>query len=117
MPYIMPEHVARTDPFKAVTETIGSGPYVFNKDEFVPGSSASFRRNAAYVSRQEPPDWSSGGKMAHFDRIEWNAISDFATAAAALRVGEVDWYTRSLTESGRSVWSRNGVSVTTESRS
>jgi hypothetical protein len=27
------------------------------------------------------------------------------------------WYTRSLTESGCSVWSRNGISVTTESRS
>jgi peptide/nickel transport system substrate-binding protein len=92
MPYIMPEHVAKTDPFKAVTETIGSGPYVFNKDEFVPGSFASFKRNAVYATRQEPPDWSSGGKVAHFDRMEWNAIPDSATAAAALRAGEVDWY-------------------------
>ncbi len=91
MPFIMPEHVAATSPFKQVTETIGSGPYRFLKDEFVPGSSAAYRRNELYVPRQEPPDASSGGKVAHFDRVEWNAMPDFATATAALRAGEVDW--------------------------
>jgi peptide/nickel transport system substrate-binding protein len=91
MPFIMPEHVAATSPFKQVTETIGSGPYRFVKDEFVPGSSAAYRRNELYVPRQEPPDASSGGKVAHFDRVEWNAMPDFATATAALRAGEVDW--------------------------
>ena len=29
--------------------------------------------------------------MAHFDRVEWRIIPDFATAAAALQAGEVDW--------------------------
>ena len=91
MPFIMPEHVAATSPFKQVTETIGSGPYRFIKDEFVPGASAAYRRNDAYVPRQEPPDASSGGKVAHFERVEWNAMPDFATATAALRAGEVDW--------------------------
>ena len=33
-----------------------------------------------------------GGKVAHFDRIEWRVIPDSATAAAALQAGEVDWY-------------------------
>ena len=33
-----------------------------------------------------------GGKVAHFERIEWKVIPDSATAAAALQNGEVDWY-------------------------
>jgi peptide/nickel transport system substrate-binding protein len=91
MPFIMPEHIAVTSPFKQVTETIGSGPYRFVKDEFVAGASAVYRRHEAYLPRQEPPDATSGGKVAHFERIEWKAMPDFATAAAALRAGEVDW--------------------------
>ena len=43
IPFMMPEHMARTDPFKQITETIGSGPYLFAKDEFVSGSSATYR--------------------------------------------------------------------------
>ena len=36
MPFIMPEHVAATDPFKAMTETIGSGPYTQGSPHFYP---------------------------------------------------------------------------------
>ena len=92
IPFMLPEHMARTDPFKQITETTGSGPYMFVKDEFVSGASVTYRRNTAYVPRQEPADWTSGGKVAHFDRIEWKVIPDAATAAAALQTGEVDWY-------------------------
>jgi len=90
--FIMPEHIARTDPFKQITETIGSGPFKFVKDAFVPGASVVYERNAAYVPRQEPAEWTSGGKVVHFDRVEWKIIPDTATAAAALQSGEVDWY-------------------------
>ena len=92
VPFIMPEHIAKTDPFKQVTETIGSGPFKFVKSEFVPGSTVVYERNADYVPRQEKADWTSGGKVAHMDRIEWKVIPDSATAAAALQNGEVDWY-------------------------
>ena len=92
MPFIMPERIAKTDPFKQVTETVGSGPFKFVRDEFVPGSRAVYARNEAYVPRQEAADWTSGGKVAHFDRYEWVVIPDSATAAAALQAGEVDWY-------------------------
>ena len=34
----------------------------------------------------------AGGKVVHFDRVEWKIIPDTATAAAALQAGEVDWY-------------------------
>ena len=92
IPFIMPESIARTDPYKQVTEIIGSGPFRFVKDEFVPGSRVTYVRNADYVPRQEPVDWTSGGKIAYFDRIEWHIIPDAATASAALQSGEIDWY-------------------------
>ena len=90
--FIMPEHVAATDPFKQITDTTGSGPYKFMRNEFVPGAQAAYERFKDYAPRQEPADWMVGGKVAHFDRIEWRVIPDSATAAAALRSGEVDWY-------------------------
>ena len=89
---MMPERLAKTDPFKAITEAVGSGPYRFLKDEFVAGSSAAWAKFDGYVPRQEPAEWTSGGKVAHFERIEWKIIPDAATASAALQSGEVDWY-------------------------
>ncbi len=91
-PFIMPEHLAKTDPMHQIKETIGSGPFKFLPKEFVPGSSAAYEKFDGYVPRQEPPDWASGGKVAYFKRIEWKIIPDSATAAAALQSGEVDWW-------------------------
>jgi len=92
IPFIMPESVANTDPFKQIAETIGSGPLKFVKDEYVSGSRVVYERNADYQPRQEAPDGSAGGKVMNFDRVEWHIIPDAATAAAALQTGEVDWY-------------------------
>ena len=92
MPFIVPEHVAKSDPFKQNTETIGSGPLKFVKNEFVPGSLVVYEKNKDYIPRQEPAEWTAGGKIIHFDRVEWKVIPDAATAAAALQNGEVDWY-------------------------
>ena len=68
----MPERLAKTDPFKAITEIIGSGPFRFLKDEFVAGGSAAWEKFDGYVPRQEPPEWTSGGKIATLraDRVE-----------------------------------------------
>ena len=90
--FMMPERLAKSDPFKAITEAVGSGPFRFLKDEFVAGSSAAWAKFDGYVARQEPAEWTSGGKVAHFERIEWKIIPDAATASAALQNGEVDWY-------------------------
>jgi peptide/nickel transport system substrate-binding protein len=92
VPFIMPEHVAKTDPFKQITEAIGSGPFKWVASEFTAGSFAAYTRNTDYVPRSEPAEWTSGGKVAHFDRVELRAIPEPATAAAALLSGEVDWY-------------------------
>ncbi|MBS0639648.1 MAG: ABC transporter substrate-binding protein [Acetobacteraceae bacterium] len=91
-PFVVPEHVAKSDPFKQNTETIGSGPLKFVRSEFVPGSLVVYEKNKDYVPRNEPADWTSGGKVMHFDRVEWKVIPDAATASAAIQNGEVDWY-------------------------
>jgi peptide/nickel transport system substrate-binding protein len=90
--FVMPERHANTDPFTQITEAIGSGPYRFNRAEWVPGSRSVYERNAAYVPRQEAANMLAGGKVAHFDRIEWRIMPDPATVAAALQSGEVDWW-------------------------
>ena len=90
--FMMPEHVAKTDPFKQISDNTGSGPYKFLPGEYVSGAHAAYARFDGYVPRQEPADWMTGGKVAQFDRIEWRVIPDSATAAAALQSGEVDWY-------------------------
>ncbi|UFN50329.1 ABC transporter substrate-binding protein [Roseomonas sp. OT10] len=89
--FIMPERLARTPGNQPITEITGSGPWRFLADEFVSGSRVAYARNDAYVPREEPANGASGGKRVHFDRLEWHIIPDGATAAAALRTGEVDW--------------------------
>jgi peptide/nickel transport system substrate-binding protein len=88
---IMPERLAQTDPFKQVTEMVGSGPYRYLANERVPGARVAYDRNPTYRPRDDGPlEWSAGPKIAHFDRIEWNVIPDAATAAAALQNAEAD---------------------------
>ncbi len=90
--FIMPERIASTDAFTPITEYVGSGPFVFRREQWVTGSSAVFERFAGYVPREEKSDWLAGGKRVLFDRLEWQAIPDSGTAAAALQNGEVDWW-------------------------
>jgi peptide/nickel transport system substrate-binding protein len=90
---IMPERLASTDPFDQVTEMVGSGPFRFKKDEWVHGSLRVYERFDGYTPREDgSPEGTSGPKVVHFDRVEWHVIPDPATAAAALRAGEVDWW-------------------------
>jgi peptide/nickel transport system substrate-binding protein len=92
VPFIMPERIAKTDAFTNITEAIGSGPFKFVKEEWVPGSKVVYVKNADYVPRKEAPSWAAGGKVVRVDRVEWIYIPDSATAAAALGAGEVDWW-------------------------
>ncbi|HYZ64517.1 MAG TPA: ABC transporter substrate-binding protein [Acetobacteraceae bacterium] len=93
MPCIMPERLARTEPMTQVTEVVGSGPYRFVADERVQGARFVYERNPKYLPRPGgEPSFTSGPKLAKFDRIEWHVIPDAATAAAALQSGEVDWW-------------------------
>ena len=92
VPFMMPERLAQTDPFKQVPEVIGSGPFKFIKSEWVPGAKVVYEKNEAYVPRNEPPSGLAGGKVVHVDRVEWQYIPDTQTAMNALNSGEVDYW-------------------------
>lgn len=90
---MMPERLAKTSPFTAITEMVGSGPFKWNAAERVAGSRAVYDRNPDYVPRPDGvAEWTSGPKRVHFDRVEWHVIPDESTKANALSTGEVDWW-------------------------
>ncbi|WP_028352783.1 ABC transporter substrate-binding protein [Bordetella petrii] len=89
-PFIMPKRLAATDPNSPVTEMVGSGPFLFKRDEWVPGNKVVYVKNPAYVPRDEPADGLAGGKRVKVDRVEWVYIPDGNTSTAALMNGEVD---------------------------
>jgi peptide/nickel transport system substrate-binding protein len=91
-PVMMPERIASTvDPFKQVTEIVGSGPFRFRDKEYVSGAFVAFEKFDRYVPRNEPASYTAGGHNVLLDRVEWRVIPDSATAANALTAGEVDW--------------------------
>ena len=92
MAAIMPERLAKTDPFQQVTEMVGSGPFRFIAAERVSGSRVVYQKYDGYVPRPEPLSFTTGGKVAHMQRVEWNVVPDPATSAAALTAGEYDWW-------------------------
>jgi peptide/nickel transport system substrate-binding protein len=88
-PFMMPERLAQTDPFKQITDMVGSGPFRFVADERVPGATNVYQRFDKYLPRDSgTPDWTAGPKVVHFDRVEWTTITDAGTKAAALQAGE-----------------------------
>ena len=90
--FVMREQDAMNEPTKAVTSRIGSGPFRFVASEYRPGDRLVYERNPNYVPRDEPPSYYAGGRKVNVDRVEFRVIPDPATAAAALRTGEVDIY-------------------------
>ena len=95
---IMPERLASTDPYKQVTEMVGSGPYRYIANERVSGSRVVYERFAGYVPRSSGvASGTAGPKVAHFDRIEWRIIPDEATVAGATADGR----SRLVADAGR----------------
>ncbi|MSP50770.1 MAG: ABC transporter substrate-binding protein [Alphaproteobacteria bacterium] len=90
--FIMREADAKISADEQVKEPVGSGPFVFAKDEWVPGNKVVYKKNPKYVARTEPSDGYSGAKVAKVDRVEWLYIPDTAIATQALLKGEVDAY-------------------------
>jgi len=88
---MMPKRIADTDPAKQIDEFVGSGPFIFKKDEWKPGERTVYVRNPDYKPRPEPPSGLAGGKVAKVDRVEWLAIPDHQTAVNALLAGEIDY--------------------------
>ncbi len=92
VPFIMPARVAATDPFEQIEDYTGSGPFVFQADEWVPGSTVVYTKFEDYVPRSEPASAAAGGKVAKVDKVIWTYFPDQTTAMNALMAGEIDFF-------------------------
>jgi peptide/nickel transport system substrate-binding protein len=93
MACIMPERLAKTDPFQQVKEVVGSGPFRFVASERITGAKIVYEKFAGYVPRSDgPAEYTAGPKPVNFDRVEWTVSPDPATNAAAMNAGEFDWW-------------------------
>jgi peptide/nickel transport system substrate-binding protein len=111
VPFMMPERTAKTDPYQQITDTVGSGPFKFLREEFEPGHKAVYVKNPDYVPRSEPPDWASGGKVVKVERVEWLVVPEPSIAAAALADGEVDWWENPSPDLARVLAANPGLTV------
>jgi peptide/nickel transport system substrate-binding protein len=109
--HIMPERIAVPDVSRGIREAIGSGPYRFLADEWDSGAHVAYARNEKYMPRKEAPDVLAGGKVTHFDRVEWKILPEPNTAANALIKGEVDWLERPHTDHVGRLRSARGITV------
>jgi len=110
-PVIMPQRLAETDPFKQISEVVGSGPFRFVPDEYVQGSRAVFAKFDRYQPRNEPASFCAGGHHVRVDRVEWRIMPDPSTAANALIKGEVDWVDQPLADLLPLLRKSSGVTV------
>jgi len=93
MSAIMPERLAQTDPFKAITEMVGSGPFKYVASERLQGVRNVYQKNHDYVPRPGgTPNGDSGPKIVHFERVIWTTMPDQGTALASIQKGEQDWW-------------------------
>lgn len=90
-PFIMPERVASGPADTAVTDYVGSGPFIFIESEYQPGVSVTYRKFEDYVPRDEPASWMAGGKVVHVDEVKWVTMPDAQTAINAIMSGEIDY--------------------------
>ena len=88
---VMPSRLAATSADEPISELIGSGPFRFIASDFSANSLAVLARFEDYQPRNEPPSGMAGARIAKVDRVEWRAIPEPATQAAALKTGEIDW--------------------------
>lgn len=80
------------DPMRQVTESVGSGPFRFLRDEWVAGARVAWAKFDGYVPRPEPVSSIAGGRIPAVDRVEWTILGDSATAFGALQGGEQDFW-------------------------
>ena len=68
---IMPKAVAETPATEPIgpDKVIGSGPFIFKRDEWKPGEKVVYVKNPKYKPRAEPPSGFAGGMVAMVYRI------------------------------------------------
>ena len=89
--FIMPKKVAETDPFKQIDDYIGSGPFIFVKNEWKPGEKTVYVKNPK-VQAEGPsrhPGPGRQGREARPGRMGGDPRPAPATNAL-LRRGEID---------------------------
>jgi peptide/nickel transport system substrate-binding protein len=91
VPFMMPKRVAETPADQQIQDPIGSGPFMFKRDEWKPGNLAVWVKNPNYKPRTEPVSAAAGGKIPKVDRVEWYTM-DANTAMNALIAGEIDYW-------------------------
>jgi peptide/nickel transport system substrate-binding protein len=90
-PFIMRKIDAKTDPNTAITTAVGSGPFRFDREDWIPGSRVSYSKNKDYVPRTEKAEHMAGGKVVKVDKVEWVVLPDSMVVANAVAAGEVDY--------------------------
>ena len=90
VPFMMPARIAATPGSEQIEEYIGSGPFMFNNEEWEPGTKVVYEKFDDYAPREEPTDGLAGAKIAKVDRVEWTPNRDIQQAVNALIAGEVD---------------------------
>src|SRR5712672_1009030 len=90
VPFMMPKAVADTDAFKQIDSQIGSGPFIYQKDQSKPGERHVYLKNPKYKPRPEPASGLAGGKVAKVDRVEFVDMPDPTQQVNALIAGEID---------------------------
>ena len=111
VPFIMPERIAQTDPNVPITDPTGSGPFIFDLDEWVPGERAVYVRNDNYVPREEPTSLAAGAKIAFLERIEWVSFPSQEEAVQALIDNEVQYLESPTTEIAAELEGVEGITV------
>jgi peptide/nickel transport system substrate-binding protein len=111
VPFMMPKRIAETDPNTPIQEAIGSGPYIFQKEKFVPGSQAIYLKNEAYVPRSEKASMAAGGKVATAKEIGLIHYADDMVAAQALLKDKVQYVESPSPKVAAELAGKNGVVV------
>ena len=92
---IMREKEALTDPQQQIKEVVGSGPFKFAKDQWVPGSKAVYLKNADYVPRpgNEPPSSFAGSQGPEASTASsWSGSPIRRRRCRRSINGEIDFY-------------------------
>lgn len=88
---ILREQEAIAGAFGRTTPVIGSGPFRFLAEEWLPGARMAYAKHEGYVPRAEPPDGLAGGKVPKLDRIVFRVMPDASTKSSAIQTGEIDF--------------------------
>ena len=90
VPFMMPRAVAETDAFKQIDSQIGSGPFIYQKNDSKPGEKHVYLKNPKYKPRSEQASGLAGGKVVKVDKVEIIEMPDTQQQVNAIINDEID---------------------------